>query len=151
MFLYLEPPKNRRMLPLVTLQSSDKWVHFRIYALLAMLDDKDEFRSLAMRFETDEGAIPATGKIGSHDFCHAQFCRSISGRVQALTPQWMPESQPSFPLDAEDHLGLVLCALVSLYGGRHVAEKVKSLGNKNLVNHLKCIRALRPSANVTNT
>ena len=106
LFLHLEPPRNKRILPLVTLQSSEDWIHFRIYALLTMLDENDDLKSLAIRFETNEEGISAAGKIGAHDFYHAQLCRSINGRVHALTPGWIPESQPSIPLDAEDHISL---------------------------------------------
>ena len=99
--MYLEPVKTKNILPLVTIQSSENWVHFRIYALLTMLDEASNLQELAIRFETDEGDGRKENAIGTHDFCHAQLCRSINGKVSASTPPWIPESQPSFPLDAE--------------------------------------------------
>ena len=141
--LYLEPLENKQILPLVTLHSSEDWVHFSIYALLTMLNEESELKSLAMRFETDEGEHQSDGEVGAHDFCHAQLCRAITSRMQALTPSWLPDSQPSIPVDAEDQVSLVLCMLTSLYGGRHVVKKVSATGTRDLDKHLKAVRALR--------
>ncbi len=140
-FLYLEPVVDKGILPFLTLETSREWVNFRAYVLLTMLDQSDELQALAMRFETDEGSR-TNGVIGSHDFCHAQLCRSINDSMRATTPTWLPESQPSLPLDAEDQIGLVLCMLTSLYGGRHVVERLNADGDRNLRKHLRQVRAL---------
>lgn len=146
LFLFLEPVADKGLLPLLTLQTSSEWINFRAYVLLTMLDESGELQSLAIRFETDEGSSQANGKIGSHDFCHAQLCRSV-GAMRTSTPNWIPESQPSFPLDADDQVGLVLCMLTSLYGGRHVVERLRQSGlrqsgGRSLRQHLVRVRAL---------
>lgn len=146
--LYLEPSVDKKILPVVTLDSSREWVNFRLYALLLMLDEGFELKSIALRFETDEAQEPTQTK-GRHDFCHAQICRSIGNRTQALTPSWLPDSQPSIPLDADDQVTLVLCMLVSLYGGKRVVDRVYKLGNKNLIEHMKKLRALQPPPSTT--
>ncbi len=139
-FLFLEPVIDKTILPLLTLETSDQWVHFRVYVLLTMLDKYAGLQSLAIRFETDEGGLESGH--GSHDFCHAQLCRRINGTTLATTPDWIPESQPSFPLDAENQVGLVLCMLTSLYGRRHVFDKLNAAGDKDLRQHLRKVRAL---------
>ena len=140
-FLFLEPIVDKKILPFLTIETSNRWVNFRAYVLLTMLDQCEGLQALAIRFETDEG--PQTnGATGSHDFCHAQLCRCINGRTRATTPSWLPESQPSLPLDAEDQIGLVLCMLTSLYGGRHVVERLNTAGDRALRQHLKRVRAL---------
>ena len=141
-FLFLEPVPDKAILPLLTLETSNRWVNFRAYVLLTMLDQCAALQALAIRFETDEGIPQPTGKRGSHDFCHAQLCRSINSTTPATTPIWLPESQPSFPLDAEDHIGLVLCMLTTLYGGRHVIERINTSGDRALRQHLGKVRAL---------
>ena len=141
-FLFLEPVNDEMILPLLTLHTSDEWVHFRAYVLLAMLDESENIQALVVRFEMDEGGLQANGAIGSHDFCHAQLCRSIGGVTSASTESWLPESQPSFPLDADDQIGLVLCILISLYGGRHVIERLNMTGTKRLREHGQKVRAL---------
>ena len=142
-FLFLEPVPvvGKTLLPLLTLETSNDWVNFRAYVLLTMLDRCDGLQALAIRFETDEG--PRTnGVTGAHDFCHAQLCQYINERTRATTPCWLPDSQPSLPLDAEDQVGLVLCMLTSLYGGRHVVQRINTAGDKGLREHLKKVRAL---------
>ena len=140
-FLFLEPVIDKTILPLLTLETSDQWVHFRVYVLLTMLDQCAALQALAIRFETDEGGPNPVGMPGSHDFCHAQFCRNINGTTPS-TISWLPESQPSFPLDAEDQVGLVLCMLTSLYGGRHVFERLQTTGDSAIRQHLEKVRAL---------
>lgn len=141
-FLFLEPVADKMILPLLTLETSNQWVHFRVYVLLTMLDQCEALQAMAIRFETDEGVPEPTGIRGSHDFCHAQLCRFINGTIRATTPSWLPESQPSFPLDAEDQIGLVLCMLTTLYGGRHVAQRINSTGDRALRQYLQKVRAL---------
>ena len=141
-FLYLVPTEDERMLPFVTIHSDANWRHFRIYVLLPMLDEKSRLKALAMRFETDEGDRKPGDKIGSHDFCHAQFCESINGIIQASTPSWMPASQPSIPLDADNQISLVLCMLVSVYGGAFVKSRIDSAGIGGIKKHLDKVRAL---------
>lgn len=137
-FLHLEPIK-KDILPFVTLQSSDNWIHFRIYALLTTLDKDCKLQSLGIRFETDEGDVE--GSPGSHDFCHAQLCNNINKHVGCLSSSWIPESQPSIPLDADNQISLVLCMLTSLYGGAHVRKKLNT--DRDLKEHLNNVRALR--------
>ena len=145
-FLILEPVIDR-MIPLLTLQTSHDWVHFRAYVLLTMLDQCNALKALAIRFETDEGERQTDGTIGSHDFCHAQLCQHIGGMrgigmMSATTPSWLPESQPSFPLDAQDQVGLVLCMLTALYGGRHVVQRLNTPRDRDLRKYLNQVRAL---------
>lgn len=137
-FLYLEPVEMT-MLPLLTLETSDQWVHFRVYVLLTKLDQCAELQCLAIRFETDEGGLDSDH--GSHDFCHAQFCKRINDTPLPKVPEWIPDSQPSFPLDAENQVGLVLCMLTSLYGGRRVFDKLNTTGDPVIREHMKNVRA----------
>ena len=140
--LILRRTKKESILPIVTFQSSDKWVHFRIFTILTMTNEKCDIESLLIRFETDEGGLQ-TGSTGAHDFCHAQLCNSIDSSIKASTPSWLPDSQPSFPVDADDQISLVLCMLTSLYGGSEVRSTIDSSGDRTIRKHLNCVRALR--------
>ena len=140
-YLQLELTKDKKILPLVTMHSTEEWVHFRIYTLLTTLDENLDIQALSIRYETDEG--DAQRKMdGSHDFCHAQLCNSISHRICATTPKWLPESQPSIPLDANDQISLVLCMLTSLYGGKQVRRRINDSGIRNVGKYLNKVRAL---------
>ena len=136
----LEAVEDRRIFPLLILRSSQRWVHFGIYTLLWIVDDCSRLQSLAIRFETDEGDPETDKDRGAHDFCHAQLCTSIGRNLDATTPSWIPDSQPSFPLDAEDQVSLVLCMLVSLYGGRRVAKRLGDLGMKQRLEKVRTLK-----------
>ena len=142
-YLLLEPAENKKIFPLLTLRSSGELTHFRLYALLVMLDKQSKLQSLAIRFETDEGDPDHDHGVGSHDFCHAQLCNYIDDEIWATTPEWIPVSQPSIPLDADNQVGLVLCMLTSLYGGAHVVDKLTEPGDITIIEHLQRIRALQ--------
>lgn len=141
-FIYLEAIEDKGLLPFVTIQSTQGWVHFRVYVLLTMLGPAGKPRALAIRYETDEGSGTG-GNMGSHDFCHAQLCRSITKKAIASNLSWLPESQPSIPLEAKDQVTLVLCMLVSLYGARYVRRKLIESGERNLRKYIDCLRALQ--------
>ena len=141
-FLWLEPTNDKKILPLLTLGSTDKLVHFRLYTLLMRLDNSSELQSLAMRFETSEGDMGLEHKAGLHDFCHTQFCNSIDSDIKPTTPAWIPDSQPSIPLDADDQITLVLCMLISLYGGAHVYDKLSESGDGVILKQMQRVRAL---------
>ena len=142
-FLRLEPIECEGILPLVTLHSLDEWVHFRIYVLLTTFDEYSNFKTLAFRFETDEGDYDSEDEAGTHDFCHMQFCQSINNKVRDIAPLWLPVSQPSIPLDANCQISLVLCMLVSLYGGKEVKKRLSEPGYRSLKKHLLEVRALK--------
>ena len=72
--------------------------------------------ALAFRFETPSEAGPK-GEPGLHHFHHMQLTRTLRpfGDVHGVPP-WIPESFPTFPLDADTPLGLMLSMLLALYG-----------------------------------
>ena len=140
-YILLEQTKDKKIWPLVTMHSAAEWVNFRIYTLLTTLDENSDIQALSIRYETDEGD-PQRKTDGSHDFCHAQFCNSISHGICATTPEWLPESQPSIPLDADDQISLVLCMLISLYGGKQVRRRINDSGIRNVGKYLNKVRAL---------
>lgn len=136
-FVFLRPIEDKNMLPLLTLHTSHEWLHFRIYALLTTLDTEHNLQALAIRFETDEGVGG-----GSHDFCHAQLCKSVNRHIREVTSAWIPDSQLAIPLDADDQVSLVLCMLTSLYGGAYVRGKFSPSGDRRLWKYLDNVRAL---------
>ena len=138
-YVVLEPPEHQQFLPFVTLDSSDNWIHFRVYVLLAGLDENSKVQGVAFRYETDEG----DGR-GKHDYCHAQMCRSIRRGGRAVSPFWMLESDPAIPMEADNQIGLVLCMLTSIYGRQRVLGKFDRTDGQ-VWEQMKNIRALRPN------
>lgn len=130
-FLYLSPdpcPRNAKrqiFIPFISLvcnfESTSPEV--RVYVALAQkLRAKDEIRILGLRFEAPEG-----DGDGLHDFYHSQLVHNLraSGRSIPLNHSdleldWIPDSQPSIPIDASCSVTLLLSALTSLYGIRYL-------------------------------
>ena len=140
LFFFLEPVERHNLLPIVTMESFNDWVTFRIYTLFVTRDPQSNLQMLAIRFESDEGDGRSGPNPGAHDFFHAQLCKSILDRVSATTPEWISDSQPSMPLDADNQVDLILCMLISVYGGRYVISKLGT--DAELRSHLNRVRAL---------
>jgi hypothetical protein len=77
-------------------------------------------RGVAWRFEPPEGAT------GAHCYYHAQpissWDKTGSGRLPVHLP--VNESQPGFPLMAEDSVSLLAAVLVSIYGHAYTADEI---------------------------
>ena len=92
-------------------------------ALYLRDDENGELRALGYRFEE-----PSDGP-GIHYFYHAQNVRQFKPAtyLPLPTPSWIPDSQPSFPLQATTPAALLVCALVAVYGGRVLALRVEGI------------------------
>lgn len=73
-------------------------------------------RGIGIRFESQEGP---TGE-SIHDYAHAQlFCAFEKGSaVLPDCPSWLPDVHPAIPIEAENRVDILCCALKSLYGAR---------------------------------
>ena len=59
-FLFLEPVEKKKILPLLTLETSNQWVHFRAYVLLTMCNCSGT-PVRAVRGSGDGCSTPASG------------------------------------------------------------------------------------------
>jgi hypothetical protein len=77
-------------------------------------------RAVAWRFE------PPEGPKGAHCYYHAQPISSWDKTIVGKLPVHQPvnESQPGFPLKAEDPVSLLAAALVSIYGHAYTKEEI---------------------------
>jgi hypothetical protein len=155
-FLYLPPiERGTFTIPVISL-----WCDFgkslplaSIRLVLLIRDSEDKLRRLGYRFETPHGE----GE-GRHDFYHVQPIQNVfRSRVgyELSCPPWMPDTHPSFALDARDPVMLLLCALISLYGIGYVETIARSGNGQMLKSYLKkCHFTSFPAAsfwNVTST
>lgn len=137
------PPleKDRVFVPILNLKCtlSESINSLRFYVLLVRVDEEHrDLRGIGFRFECPESEqYPKkegdeqieTGE-GLHDFYHAQLITGFSYGPPIEIPNWLPISQPSFPLLADDPVTLVFALLMTLYGkkycwdfyNRHVAN-----------------------------
>jgi hypothetical protein len=116
-FLYLQPIEHSSpTVPVLTVKCDFGQPHpvVSMKLILFLLDGTHQLQMLGYRFESPHGQ----GE-GRHDFYHVQAIRTLfrSPNSPALNcPQWLPDTHPSFALDAQDSVMLVLCLLISLYG-----------------------------------
>jgi len=96
-------------------------------------DSHDAVRAVAWRFE------PPEGERGAHCYYHAQPISSWNNTPAGRLPVYVPlnESQPGFPLMAEDPVSLLAAVLVSVYGHEFT--------NNEIFGSLRFRRDIRPA------
>lgn len=124
-YMYLNPINHGQvLLPVIKLKKCDfgrSIPEIRIRLGLFLQHDKD-IKAIGYRFETPEG--PAT----HHHYFHLQMIRGFE--IRSLLPpvdclKWMPDTAPTFPLDVNGSVKLLLSLLISLYGVRDIGTMVR--------------------------
>ncbi len=156
--LYLPPlKKNGCFVPVLSLDC--KWDQKQPSARLKVMlvyrgdynDENQKPYGIGFRLETPESTNQAettTSKVGIHDFHHAQLIKKfgkkkLDRKLQICCPDWLPESQPSFPLPAKCPVSLFFCLIATLYGRneyfdyRDMFPKQKHYHGYNVRDHLK--------------
>jgi len=122
--LYLPPlEKNQEFVPVLSLWCKLDETGAKM-ALRVMLvsrgGNEGMLRGIGFRLESPYGdEDDEENKEGRHDFYHAQLIRNLGWGPLVEGPSWLPETQPSFPLTADDPVTLMLCLLLSLYGKKY--------------------------------
>ena len=128
--LYLPPlEKNPHCIPILSLycQLNNQESVAKLRVMLVSLDGNQDPYGIGFRMETPEYMnqnTNATNSDGNHDFYHAQLIRTFGrskfdDRLQVCSPDWLPTTQPSFPLPATCPVTLLLCLIVTLYGRKY--------------------------------
>ena len=118
MYLYLDPvAKGCTMVPVLWAKCDFGRSPAEVRLRLGLFRWHDGgVKAIGYRFETPEGK-------GSHNYYHVQVLQRLDGPFPpAECSSWLPDSQPAFPLDADDPVKLLLCLLASLYGVQSVAR-----------------------------
>ena len=96
----------------------------------------DEVKAIGYRLESPHG-IDKSG-CGIHHYYHVQMIKGI-GNLNFPPQQfsdWVPDGEPTFPLDAEDSVELLLCLVLGLYGREQLSEFINIIGNPKLRNQI---------------
>jgi hypothetical protein len=56
------------------------------------------------------------GEKQTHDYSHLQLCRNVYGKTVKVSPDWIPDSYPAFPISSSNSLGVFLYMLVAIHG-----------------------------------
>lgn len=149
------PPieKETQLVPYLYLKAwkqSPIWC-WRLYVLF-FTTKHTGFQGFAIRFESPEKCFQEQGEQGgdgSHDFFHAQLCQQVDD-IPLKAPAWLPVTQPSFFLKAQNGLDLLFNMLVSIYSwgeGEKLLKDVKNGLRRDVWNFLenRIDRSLLPS------
>lgn len=120
--LYLPPMKrdaeDAKFVPIFSLSCNlsrnQNVARFRV--MLVSLEE-NILKGIGFRMEPPENI----NQNGRHNFHHAQFIQQFSPKqygniLPTKCPNWLPESQPAFPMPADCPVTLLLCILLTLYG-----------------------------------
>ena len=125
-FLYLSPVnRNQVLLPVLRLKCdfgrSIPEIRLRVGVFLRYNLD---IRAIGYRFESPEG-------VGIHHYYHMQMIRGFQLGVPFLPDEyltWMPDSAPTFPLDVDSPVKLLISLLISLYGLTETGRVLRDSG-----------------------
>ncbi len=138
-FLYLPPlEKNADFVPILSLKCTlnETKTAIRLHVMLISHGgDEQPFHGIGFRLDSpesqqqneqdeddDEEEKKKKNKDGRHDFYHAQLIRGFGWGPNVENPDWLPCTQPSFPLLADDPVTLVFALLLTLYGKKYCRD-----------------------------
>lgn len=139
-FLYLPPlEKNAEFVPVLSLKyhldGERKEIRLRVM-LYSFDNNAGRLYGVGFRLESPESESQVRDNAedededeeesGSHDFYHAQLIRSLRGGLPVESLDWLPCTQPSFPVTADCPVTLTICLLLTLYGKRYCKEFLES-------------------------
>ncbi len=127
-YVYLNPVTHGTiMVPVLTLKSdfgrSIPEVRFQLGLFLL---HEEKIRWLGFRFEAPEGRD--VHGAGRHHYYHIQMIRGLHTAIPFPSNkhlEWIPDAEPTFPLDVSDPVKLLLSLLVSLYGVEEVLTLIR--------------------------
>lgn len=76
------------------------------------------FPALCFRIESPTSYCQPSKK-GTHDFYHVQLFKKFDYGPKTEIIEWLPETQPSFPIYAHEPIDAVLCLILTLYGAAY--------------------------------
>jgi hypothetical protein len=124
LFLYLEPVhRGQVMVPVLTIKSDfGRTIPELRLRLGLFLRYNRDIKAIGYRFEAPEGP-------GIHHYYHMQMIHGFSPSV-IFPPNdchiWIPDTTPTFPLDVDGSVSLMLSLLISLYGVRDTIALVRN-------------------------
>jgi hypothetical protein len=116
-YLYLNPVEGQALVPILRIACDFGCSIPELRIRLALfLSHDDKTRGFGYRFESPEGP-------GIHHYYHAQPITDLKAGESFLDAEdWLPTKCPTFPLDADNPVKLLLSLLISLYGISYISQ-----------------------------
>jgi hypothetical protein len=116
-YLYLDPVEGQALVPVLSIASDFGRSIPAVRIRLGLFFSHDgKIRAFGYRFESPEGP-------GSHHYYHAQLINGFEKDEPFLGGDaWLPTSCPTFPLDADNPVKLLLSLLIALYGVPYISR-----------------------------
>jgi hypothetical protein len=132
-YLYLNPIEGQPLVPVLSIASDFGCSIPEVRIRLGLFFSHDQkIRAFGYRFESPEGP-------GSHHYYHAQLINGFERDEPFLGDEnWFPNSCPTFPLDADNPVKLLLSLLIALYGVPYISRIKQHVSG--IENHLKQMR-----------
>lgn len=117
-FIYLEPlDAQDYAVPIISMRFDDRsevpTASYRL-GLFRFTKSRSVPEAIGYRFESPED------QVGPHSYYHIQRISSYGQGAKKALPivkdAWTPVTQPAFPVDTNNVVGLLVCMIVSLYG-----------------------------------
>jgi hypothetical protein len=134
-YLCLSPvTESRIMIPRITLKCDfgKNIPEIRCRLELFLLANDTTLQSLGYRFESPEGKNDQGA--GVHHYYHIQIIQPPTSRLD-----WLPDTQPAFPINADNPVKLILSLLISLYGRGYLGTILKESRIKGLEEYVRGI------------
>jgi hypothetical protein len=127
-YLYLNPIRERNtLIPVLSVKSDfGRWPPEVRIRMGLFLEYEHELKAIGYRFEAPEG--PGREGPGEHHYYHAQLIHGFEKDkpfTEANRNDWRSGQCPTFPVDADNPVSLLLSLLVALYGLNYVLGQVK--------------------------
>jgi hypothetical protein len=148
-FLFLPPlERNAEFVPVLSLKCHlDRHimeVRYRVM-LYSFNEGINALCGIGFRIETPEGqnqhyeGDEEERNDGSHDFFHSQLIKSIEKGPIIECPEWLPCSQPSFPIIANCPVTMLIGVLLALYGKRYSFDIINGSTIHNIEKYINKI------------
>lgn len=98
-------------LPIKITQESNEYLRLFLLIKCKGYVKRRGYNWICFRFEGDS-------LNSRHGYSHLQFTRSIPEFPATFGPDWLPDSDPTFPIPARDSLEMFLCMATAVHGFR---------------------------------
>ena len=116
MFLPPFPREERSFVPAMSLYYNANQECLNIRTVMIDRDENGHPYGFGFRLEAPTSNCVAETQGQTHEFYHVQLIKELGYGPELHMPDWLPCTQPAFPIRADDPASAVLSLILGLYG-----------------------------------